>query len=196
MAGRGTDIKLGEGVAKIGGLHILGTERHEARRIDNQLRGRAGRQGDGGSSQFFLCFDDDLMRIFAPEWTVKALAWIGWQEGDPIYHGRISKGIEKAQKKVEERNFEARKSLLDYDEVMDYQRRIFYSRRRSILAGAGLKGIIEEMVASTVANHCEKMLDTKYPYSCIAEWARVNFGVELKVSEIVGGDADEIEEGD
>ncbi|MBN1507726.1 MAG: preprotein translocase subunit SecA, partial [Sedimentisphaerales bacterium] len=126
MAGRGTDIKLGPGVAQIGGLHILGTERHEARRIDNQLRGRAGRQGDAGSSQFFLCFDDDLMRVFAPEWTVKALSWIGWEEGQPIYHKRISKGIAKAQKKVEERNFEIRKSLLEYDEVMDYQRKIFY----------------------------------------------------------------------
>ena len=122
MAGRGTDIKLGPGVAELGGLHIVGTERHEARRIDNQLRGRAGRQGDKGSSVFFLSFDDDLMRIFAPEWTVKALQWIGWEEGQPIYHPRISKGIEKAQKKVEERNFEARKSLLEYDEVMDYQR--------------------------------------------------------------------------
>jgi len=115
MAGRGTDIVLGPGVAEIGGLHVLGTERHEARRIDNQLRGRTGRQGDAGSSQFFLSFDDDLMRVFAPEWTVKALSWIGWEEGQPIVHKRISKGIEKAQKKVEERNFEVRKSLLEYD---------------------------------------------------------------------------------
>jgi len=137
MAGRGTDIKLAAGVADVGGLHILGTERHEARRIDNQLRGRAGRQGDAGSSQFFLSFDDDLMSIFAPEWTVKALSWIGWEEGQPIYHSRISKGIEKAQKKVEERNFEIRKSLLEYDEVMDYQRKIFYARRKEILAGTG-----------------------------------------------------------
>ena len=142
MAGRGTDIKLGPGVAEIGGLHILGTERHEARRIDNQLRGRSGRQGDAGSSQFFLCFDDDLMRVFAGEWTVKALSWIGWEEGQPIYHKRISKGIEKAQKKVEERNFEIRKSLLEYDEVMDYQRKIFYSRRRDLLAGKSVKPMI------------------------------------------------------
>ena len=99
MAGRGTDIKLGPGVAEIGGLHILGTERHEARRIDNQLRGRAGRQGDAGSSQFFLCFEDDLMRVFAGEWTVKALSWIGWEEGQPIYHKRISKGIERRRRR-------------------------------------------------------------------------------------------------
>ena len=146
MAGRGTDIVLGPGVAELGGLHVLGTERHEARRIDNQLRGRCGRQGDAGSSQFFLSFDDELMRVFAPDWTVKALSWIGWEEGQPIYHKRISKGIERAQKKVEERNFEIRKSLLEYDEVMDYQRKIFYSRRRKILTGKGLKNIIEEMI--------------------------------------------------
>jgi preprotein translocase subunit SecA len=146
MAGRGTDIKLGPGVADIGGLHVLGTERHEARRIDNQLRGRCGRQGDPGSSQFFLGFDDDLMRTFAPEWTVKALSWIGWEEGQPIVHSRISKGIARAQKKVEERNFEIRKNLLEYDEVMDYQRKIFYTRRRKILTGKGLKNIIQEML--------------------------------------------------
>ncbi len=99
MAGRGTDIKLGAGVADIGGLHILGTERHEASRIDNQLRGRAGSQGDAGSSQFFLSFDDDLMRIFAPEWTVKALSWIGWEEGEPIYHPRSARASKRRRKK-------------------------------------------------------------------------------------------------
>jgi preprotein translocase subunit SecA len=193
MAGRGTDIKLGPGVADIGGLHVLGTERHEARRIDNQLRGRCGRQGDKGSSQFFLSFDDDLMKIFAPEWTVKALSWIGWQEGEPIYHKRISKGIAKAQKKVEERNFEIRKSLLEYDEVMDYQRKIFYSRRRKILAGRGLKEIIDEMIEGAIAKSCRTILDAGYPVKCIAEWAAVNFSVELKPSDIEGLSADEIE---
>ncbi len=194
MAGRGTDIKLGEGVADIGGLHILGTERHEARRIDNQLRGRAGRQGDAGSSQFFLCFDDDLMRIFAPDWTVKALGWIGWEEGQPIYHKRISKGIEKAQKKVEEKNFEVRKSLLEYDEVMDYQRKIFYSRRRHILAGKGLKDVIAEMIDSAIVKNCDSILDEAYPYNCIAEWARSNFGADLRPASIHGAKADEIEQ--
>ncbi len=193
MAGRGTDIKLGEGVANIGGLHVLGTERHEARRIDNQLRGRCGRQGDKGSSQFFLSFDDELVRTFAPEWTVKALSWIGWEEGQPIYHPRISKGIAKAQKKVEERNFETRKSLLEYDEVMDYQRRIFYSRRRTILAGKGLKEIIEEMIAGTTAKSCRTMLDEKYPVKCVCEWAVSQFSVELKPSEATELSADEIE---
>jgi preprotein translocase subunit SecA len=193
MAGRGTDIKLGPGVAEIGGLHVLGTERHEARRIDNQLRGRCGRQGDLGSSEFFLSFDDDLMRIFAPEWTVKALSWIGWEEGQPIVHGRISKGIEKAQKKVEERNFEIRKSLLEYDEVMDYQRNVFYSRRRSILAGKGLKNIIEEMIDSAITNNCETILNKNYPSKCIIEWARTNFAVDLKESDVTGISAAEIE---
>jgi len=193
MAGRGTDIKLGPGVADIGGLHILGTERHEARRIDNQLRGRAGRQGDAGSSQFFLSFDDDLMRVFAPEWTVKALSWIGWEEGQPIYHKRISKGIEKAQKKVEERNFEIRKSLLEYDEVMDYQRKIFYSRRRQVLAGESLKQMILEMIDSTVTKHANLILDKEYPLNCIVDWARANFDVDLRISDVANSKPAEIE---
>ena len=194
MAGRGTDIKLGPGVAEIGGLCVLGTERHEARRIDNQLRGRCGRQGDKGSSQFFLSFDDELMRVFAPEWTVKALSWIGWEEGQPIYHKRISKGIERAQKKVEERNFEVRKSLLEYDEVMDYQRKVFYSRRRKILGGKGLKSVIEEMVERSITNNCRTFFDKSYRYKCIVEWARTNFGVELSVGNITGIDAEGIEQ--
>jgi len=193
MAGRGTDIKLGPGVAEIGGLHVLGTERHEARRIDNQLRGRCGRQGDAGSGQFFLSFDDDLMSIFAPEWTVKALSWIGWEEGQPIVHKRISKGIERAQKKVEQRNFEIRKSLLEYDEVMDYQRNIFYGRRRRILAGKGLKDIIEEMIDAVITKNCDTILGKNYPFKCIIEWARTNFGVDLKESDIADVKADEIE---
>jgi len=193
MAGRGTDIKLGPGVAEIGGLHVLGTERHEARRIDNQLRGRCGRQGDKGSSQFFLSFDDDLMRVFAPEWTVKALSWIGWEEGQPIYHRRISKGIERAQKKVEERNFEIRKSLLEYDEVMDYQRKIFYSRRRNILAGKRLKDIIEEMIDAAITKNCGTILSKDHPFECIVEWARVNFGVDLKLADIRALKPSEIE---
>jgi preprotein translocase subunit SecA len=194
MAGRGTDIKLGEGVAQIGGLHILGTERHEARRIDNQLRGRSGRQGDKGSSQFFLSFDDDLMRVFAPEWTVKALSWIGWEEGQPIYHKRISKGIEKAQKKVEERNFDVRKSLLEYDEVMDYQRKIFYSRRRQILAGLKLKNVINDMIEGAIAKNCDTILDKEYPAKCVIEWARTNFGADLKSSDIADAKVQDIEE--
>jgi preprotein translocase subunit SecA len=133
------------------------------------------------------------MRIFAPEWTVKALSWIGWEEGQPIYHKRISKGIEKAQKKVEEKNFEVRKSLLEYDEVMDYQRKIFYSRRRRILSGRGLKEIIQEMIDSAIEENCQTILDENYPYKCIVEWARTNFSIDLKLSDIVGIKVREIE---
>jgi preprotein translocase subunit SecA len=193
MAGRGTDIKLGQGVVEAGGLYVLGTERHEARRIDNQLRGRAGRQGDPGTSQFFLCFEDDLMRIFAPEWTVKALSMIGWDEGEPIYHGRISKGVEKAQKKVEQRNFESRKSLLEYDEVMDYQRQVFYTRRQSILEGRGLEGLIWDMVDDVIAECCGNMLSDNYPYECIIEWVRTAMRVDIELDRIRGNDVDEIE---
>ncbi len=187
-------FQISKGQRWVGGLHVLGTERHEARRIDNQLRGRCGRQGDPGSSQFFLSFDDDLMRTFAPEWTVKALSWIGWEEGQPIYHRRISKGIGRAQKKVEERNFEIRKSLLEYDEVMDYQRKIFYTRRRKILAGKGLKSTIQEMISSAVTKTCSAILSQDYPARCIVEWAKTNFGVELKTSDIGELGPDEIEQ--
>ncbi len=190
MAGRGTDIKLGPGVAAIGGLHILGTERHESRRIDNQLRGRSGRQGDPGSSVFFLSFDDELMRVFAPEWTVKALSLIGWEEGMPIQHGRISKGIAKAQKKVEERNFEARKSLLEYDEVMDYQRKIFYSRRRKIIEGKDLKKTISDMIGDVIADAAEKILAPDYALRCLCEWAKSEFGVDIEPKRIHGMEAD------
>jgi len=186
-------FQIAEGQKWVGGLYVMGTERHEARRIDNQLRGRCGRQGDPGSSQFFLSFEDELMRVFAPEWTVKALSWIGWQEGEPIYHPRISKGIAKAQKKVEERNFETRKNLLEYDEVMDYQRKIFYSRRRKILAGKGLKEIVDEMIGGAIEKSCSAVLGADYPVKCIAEWATTNFGIEIKPSEISELQPDEIE---
>ncbi|MFA5291577.1 MAG: preprotein translocase subunit SecA [Phycisphaerae bacterium] len=194
MAGRGTDIKLGPGVADIGGLHIVGTERHESRRIDNQLRGRCGRQGDAGSTQFFLSFDDDLLKIFSPEWTVKALSWVGWEEGEPIQHRQISKGVEKAQKKVEQRNFEARKSLLEFDEVMDYQRKTFYSRRRQVIEGIGLKDMITAMIDSTIDKACSDILDADYRLKCIAEWVKTNFGVDINPGRISGFNAEQIEE--
>ena len=194
MAGRGVDIKLGPGITELGGLYVLGSERHEARRIDNQLRGRCGRQGDPGATQFFLCFQDDLMHIFAPDWTVKALTWIGWQEGEPIFHPRISKGVEKAQKRVEQRNFESRKSLLEYDEVMDYQRQVFYTRRQGILEGRGLGGLIAEMIDDIIAEHCQKMLSRDYPYECIAEWAATTYGIDLDLDRIRGAEADALED--
>ncbi len=194
MAGRGTDIVLGPGVADLGGLHVLGTERHEARRIDNQLRGRCGRQGDAGSSQFFLSFDDELMQLFGGERIPKLLSLVGWKENEPIFHPRISKQIAKVQKKVEERNFEIRKSLLEYDEVMDYQRKIFYSRRREILAGKKLKELIEGMIDSAIAKNCKTILSVDYPVRCIVEWSRVNFGVDLRPADIADSSVGEIEE--
>lgn len=146
MAGRGTDIKLGEKVAQIGGLHILGTERHESRRIDNQLRGRSGRQGDNGSSRFYLSLEDDLLRIFGAERISSVMDTIGIEEGQPIEHKFISRAIENAQKRVEGQNFDIRKHLLDYDNVMNNQRKVIYEQRKKVLRGNDLWTDIHEMI--------------------------------------------------
>ena len=135
MAGRGTDIVLGEGVVETGGLHILGTERHESRRIDNQLRGRSGRQGDPGSSRFYLSLEDDLLRIFGSDRIKGLMGRLGMEDGEPIEHRLVSNAIEKAQKRVEGHNFDIRKHLLEYDDVMNKQREVIYAQRRQILAG-------------------------------------------------------------
>src|SRR5450756_2628111 len=135
MAGRGTDIKLGPGVVQSGGLAILGTERHESRRVDRQLRGRAGRQGDPGTSQFFVSLEDDLMRMFGSERIASLMDRMGYKEGEVIQHSMISKSIERAQKKVEENNFGIRKRLLEYDDVMNNQREVIYTKRRHALMG-------------------------------------------------------------
>jgi preprotein translocase subunit SecA len=150
MAGRGTDIKLGEGVADLGGLHILGTERHESRRIDNQLRGRSGRQGDNGSSRFYLSLEDDLLRIFGAERISGVMDRIGIEEDQPIEHKYISRAIENAQKRVEGQNFDIRKHLLDYDDVMNRQRKVIYEQRKKVLRGDNLWADIEEMVEEIV----------------------------------------------
>jgi preprotein translocase subunit SecA len=147
MAGRGTDIKLGDGVTDLGGLHILGTERHESRRIDNQLRGRSGRQGDPGSSRFYLSLEDDLLRIFGGERITSIMNKLGMEEGEPIEHNLISRAIENAQSKVEAHNFDIRKHLLEYDDVMNQQREVIYKQRREALNGSNLKESIEEMIA-------------------------------------------------
>ena len=146
MAGRGTDIVLGEGVTKLGGLHILGTERHESRRIDNQLRGRSGRQGDPGTSRFFLALEDDLLRIFGGERITGIMEKLGMEEGEPIEHNMISRAIENAQSKVEGHNFDIRKQLLEYDDVMNQQREVIYRQRREALSGKDLKTEIQEMI--------------------------------------------------
>ena len=146
MAGRGTDIKLGEKVAEWGGLHILGTERHESRRIDNQLRGRSGRQGDNGSSRFYLSLEDDLLRVFGAERISSVMDTVGIDEGQPIEHKYISRAIENAQKRVEGQNFDIRKHLLDYDDVMNNQRKVIYEQRKKVLRGDNLWSDVEEMV--------------------------------------------------
>lgn len=159
MAGRGTDIKLGPGVAELGGLHIIGTERHEARRIDRQLRGRAGRQGDPGSSKFFLSLEDDLMRLFGSERISRVMEKLGIEEGEAIEHSMITSSVERAQKKVEENNFGIRKRLLEYDNVMNQQREVIYDRRRQALMGERIKDEIFDMAGSYV----EKTVQKYYP---------------------------------
>ncbi len=164
MAGRGTDIVLGEGVKDLGGLHILGTERHESRRIDNQLRGRAGRQGDPGSSRFYLSLEDDLLRIFGAERIASIMNRLGMEEGEPIEANLISKAIENAQRKVEEHNFDMRKHLLEYDDVMNKHREIIYSLRLSILKGEGIEETIDDWVGDRIDKLIETHTDPKsYP---------------------------------
>jgi preprotein translocase subunit SecA len=150
MAGRGTDIVLGEGVKEVGGLHILGTERHESRRIDNQLRGRAGRQGDPGSSQFFVSLEDDLMRVFGSEKIQNLIETIGMEEEIPIENKMLTKGIENAQKRVEGRNFDIRKHVLQYDNVMNRQREIIYQQRQEVIDGKDVEAEILDMTKTVV----------------------------------------------
>ena len=178
MAGRGTDISLGEGVAELGGLHILGTERHESRRIDNQLRGRSGRQGDNGSSQFFLSLEDDLMRIFGADNIAGMMDKLGMEEDEPIEHSLITKSIERAQKKVENHNFNIRKYILEYDDVMNQQREVLYGQRRLILNNQSLRETILHMVDNLIISAMNQYADEKlYP----EEW---NYEGLLKHLEI------------
>ena len=164
MAGRGTDIVLGEGVAELGGLHIIGTERHESRRIDNQLRGRAGRQGDNGSSRFYLSLEDDLMRLFGSDNIASIMDKLGMDENEPIEHQLITRSIEQAQKKVEGRNFDIRKHVLQYDDVMNQQREVIYGQRRQILMGEGLKENIMSMINQMIDQYMDLYANEKlYP---------------------------------
>jgi preprotein translocase subunit SecA len=161
MAGRGTDIVLGEGVRELGGLHILGTERHESRRIDNQLRGRAGRQGDLGSSRFYLSLEDDLLRIFGSDRISSIMGKLGMEEGEPIEHNLISRAIENAQKKVEAHNFDIRKHLLEYDDVMNRHREVIYSLRKDVLEGRGVDELVEDMIVEKVDGFIDQFTDPK-----------------------------------
>ena len=188
MAGRGTDIKLGEGVADLGGLHILGTERHESRRIDNQLRGRSGRQGDMGSSRFYLSLDDDLLRIFGAERIASVMDRIGMEEGEPIEHRLISKAIENAQKRVEGQNFDIRKHLLEYDDVMNRQRQVIYEQRKKVLKGEALRKDVEEMVEEMVEGNVPEYVDEKshpeeWDLKGLDEWVFRRFTLKLNLAE-------------
>ncbi len=160
MAGRGVDIKLGEGVRELGGLYVLGTERHESRRIDNQLRGRSGRQGDPGASRFYLSAEDDLIRLFAGDRIYNILDRLGPDEDTPIEHKMLSKTVENAQRKVEQQNFETRKHVLEYDDVMNKQREVIYEQRKKILEGGDIsedaQDIIEDVLAATALEYADK----------------------------------------
>src|SRR6185312_11511389 len=147
MAGRGTDIKLGSGVAELGGLHVIGTERHESRRIDNQLRGRSGRQGDPGSSRFFVSFGDDIMKRFAPEWVPGMMQKLGMTEDMPLESRMVTRAIEQAQTKVEGANFDVRKRLVEFDDVINEHRSVIYADRNRILAGVDTRAdVLDEML--------------------------------------------------
>lgn len=164
MAGRGTDIVLGDGVAELGGLHIIGTERHESRRIDNQLRGRCARQGDPGSTRFYLSLEDDLMRLFGSDNISGIMDKLGMEEDEPIEHKIVTRSIESAQKKVEARNFEIRKQVLEYDDVMNQQREVIYDQRRQILEKSDLKETVLDM-ASHIVDRSMDMYAPKEAYS-------------------------------
>lgn len=179
MAGRGTDIVLGEGVKELGGLHILGTSRHESRRIDNQLRGRSGRQGDPGSSRFYLSLEDDLLRIFGGDRIHAVMDRLGIEEGEHIEHSFISKAIENAQSKVEGHNFEIRKHLLEYDDVMNQQREVIYEQRRKTLMQGDLKDSVMEMIEDKAYGIIDEYAVEKTP---VADWDLE--GLENRVKQV------------
>ncbi|MHC4935366.1 MAG: preprotein translocase subunit SecA [Planctomycetota bacterium] len=183
MAGRGTDIQLGPGVKEMGGLMVIGSERHESRRIDNQLRGRCGRQGDPGTTTFFLSLEDDLMRIFASDRVSALLKRFGMDEGVDISSPIVSRAIERAQKKVEQRNFEIRKNLLEYDGVMDQQRKLIYRIRHQVLMSEDLEELVVEHVGDTVRDHGSELLAIESEKDDqgerVAEWVRERYAVGL-----------------
>ncbi|WP_425058464.1 Protein translocase subunit SecA [Sporomusa carbonis] len=190
MAGRGTDIVLGPGVPELGGLHIIGTERHESRRIDNQLRGRAGRQGDPGSSRFYLSLEDDLMRLFGSDNIAGIMDKLGMEEDEPIEHALITRSIEQAQKKVEARNFDIRKYVLEYDNVMNQQREVIYSQRRKILTGENLKENIFNMIEKVIDHGMdlyanEKVYPEEWDYAGLIEYCEGFFAPEGELKQDV-----------
>ncbi|MHB1645315.1 MAG: preprotein translocase subunit SecA [bacterium] len=202
MAGRGTDIVLGDGVVELGGLHVIGTERHEARRIDNQLRGRSGRQGDIGSSRFYVSLEDDLMRIFGSERLSPFLEKLGLKDGQAIEHPMISKAIENAQKKVEGHNFDIRKNLIDYDNVMNKQREIIYSYRRKILQAENLDEMHEEIISDTetiLENYFDIYIPVKehsenWDIEGLKNIIKADIGIDLSADKAIDKKEDQINE--
>jgi preprotein translocase subunit SecA len=188
--------ELGRKVCKLNvpcGLHIIATERHEARRIDNQLRGRAGRQGDPGSSRFFLSLQDELLKLFMSDFMLKMMEKLGFTDGSSLEDKRLTKGIEKAQRKVEERNFSTRKRLLEWDEPMDYQRKEFYKSRQRILEENGLDGIILETIQNAIESTVDEHLGKGYRQQCVAEWCRSTLELPIEDSVIDTSDFDSAE---
>ena len=189
MAGRGTDIVLGEGVLDLGGLYVIGTERHESRRIDNQLRGRAGRQGDPGRTKFYLSLEDDLMRIFASDRLSGIMGRLGMEEGEAIVSPMVSKAIERAQRRVEEQNFSSRKHVLEYDDVMNQQRKVVYSRRREVLEGKGTLAFIEDAIHGISEGICTKFSPEgpegkPWDFDSIEKEINAEFNIHLSLKEM------------
>ncbi|MEO6335215.1 MAG: preprotein translocase subunit SecA, partial [Verrucomicrobiota bacterium] len=190
MAGRGTDIKLGAGVADIGGLHVIGTERHESRRIDRQLRGRCARQGDPGSSHFFISLEDDLMRLFGSDRIGKMMEKMGFEEGQELEHFMLNKSIEQAQKRVEAHNFQQRKRTLEYDDVMNKQREVIYGFRNEIIRAEDVRDrlldIMEEVVISKVEEFSTANTDVKeWNIRGLADWVNLNFPIGLPEEDVI-----------
>jgi preprotein translocase subunit SecA len=181
-------LRLFRDIEDIGGLHVIATERHEARRIDNQLRGRSGRQGDKGSSRVFLSLEDDLMKMFAGPTTLKVLSKLGMKEGDAIEHPMLTKSVVRAQRKVEERNFLIRKNILEYDEPMDVQRGFFYSMRQDVLEGRNVKDLIFQYIGESVRDAVFTFLDKNYVPNCIGEWVYENLNVSIESDRFRGKD--------
>jgi preprotein translocase subunit SecA len=185
-------LRFFAGVEDMGGLHVIATERHEARRIDNQLRGRSGRQGDNGSTRFFLSLEDDLMKMFAGPRTLQLLSKMGMKEGVAIEHNMLTKALTKAQRKVEERNFLVRKNILEYDEVMDHQRHVFYDLRQRVLEGRDIRELIFEYIELAVSESVYNYLDPTYSASCMTEWIREHLNVGIEPDRIVGKDREDL----
>ena len=181
-------------VEEMGGLHIIGTERHESRRIDNQLRGRAGRQGDKGSSRFFISLEDDLMKLFMPKAMMTTLSKMGMKEGDAIEHRWVTRSVERAQRKVEERNYEGRKHVLEYDEVMEYQRGEFYGTRQEVLEGRNIDQLIFDYIGDAVEDAVVLYLSPGYVPNQVAEWCRANLDISVDPSKVRLDDLQELQE--